>query len=50
MNNFEKIKNMNIDEMVELLSLNAAKLLVIKKFSDYTEQDGIKQWLLSEVE
>lgn len=49
MNNFEKIKAMNIDEMAEFLKLNAAKILTISKFSDYTNQNGVKMWLESEV-
>lgn len=49
MNNFEKIKAMNIDEMAEFLKINASKLLVIYKVAEFTNQDGIKQWLESEV-
>lgn len=50
MNNYTRIKNMSVDEMAEWLNINAAKCLVIKKVSDYTNQDGIKQWLLAECE
>lgn len=40
---------MSIDEMAEFLKLNASKLFTIYRVSDYTNQDGIKLWLESEV-
>jgi len=49
-NNYNKIKNMTLDEMAEWLWLNAGTLYIIKTVSDFKKQDGFKDWLLSEIE
>ena len=49
MNNFEKIKNMTLDEMAEFLKTTASTFLVLKVNSSWITQDGIKQWLQEEV-
>ena len=54
MNNYEKIKNMTVDEIAEWLSNRAGCCFCIYEFTECNEAigcvDGIKQWLLSEVE
>ncbi len=48
--NYERIKNMNIDEMTKFLKNSAALILVKKTVSDYTNEDGVEQWLQAESE
>ena len=50
MNNFEKIKNMTVDEMAEFLKTTASTFLVLKVNSSWINKDGIKQWLQAESE
>ena len=52
MNNFEKIKAMNIDEMARWLGLNICNYCVYQQVNcdDIKCKDGIKQWLESESE
>ena len=49
MNNFQRIKAMDIDEMAEFLKQNCALLVAKKAGSDYVDEDLVKQWLESEV-
>lgn len=49
MNNFEKIKAMDIDEMAEFLGERSSMFVVKKCASDWVNEDLIKQWLESEV-
>lgn len=53
MNNFDKIKNMTLDEMAELLSTDCA--LRCPKYMQYKKcygncQENVKQWLQAESE
>ena len=50
MNNYEKIKNMSIDEMAKWLSKNICNYCIYQKqdCEDFKCYDGIKQWLESE--
>ena len=56
MNNFEKIKNMNVDEMAEWMQdFNLDSLCHFCFGCDIEDEEiecikGVKQWLLSEVE
>lgn len=54
MNNYEKIKQMTVEEMAEFLFNNAACGFCIYEFDECNEAigcvEGIKQWLLQEVE
>lgn len=53
MNNFERIKAMNIDEMAKLLSShNCDYCVLFQKLECYKIkcEDGIKQWLEQETE
>ena len=54
MNNYKKIKQMTVDEMAEFLSNRAACGFCIYEFDECNEAigcvEGIKQWLLQEVE
>lgn len=54
MNNYEKIKQMKVDEMANFLSNRAACGFCIYEFDECNEAircvEGIKQWLLQEVE
>lgn len=48
MNNFERIKNMTVDEMAEYFLLNYEKVKLFKgRFCGFY---FLKQWLLQEVE
>jgi len=50
MNNYEHIKQMSVDEMAKFLKEIGSKLVVMKVSSDYTDEDLIKQWQLTECE
>ena len=53
--NYDKIKNMTVDEMAEYLSNRTACAFCIYEFEQECNQavgcvEGIKQWLLSEAD
>lgn len=54
MNIYERIKNMNIDEMTKFLSKNAAKILVLSKSGEFVDEVQsssyilVREWLESE--
>ena len=51
MNNYERIKNMTIDELAEFLCNNECEQCAYKGFDcGYDCFIGVKQWLESEVE
>lgn len=52
MNNYEKIKNMSIDEMIKLLSKPSCMhcVYLAKEDCNVKCKRGIKQWLESEAE
>ena len=50
MNNYERIKNMSLDEMAEFLKQHCALLVAKKAGSDFVNEDLIKQWLEKECE
>lgn len=56
MNNYELIKQMTLDEMVNFLTKNAAKILVLSKSSEYVDEVYssshilVREWLEREVE
>lgn len=49
MNNFQKIKAMDMDEMAKFLGERGSMFIVKKCASDWINEDLIKQWLESEV-
>ena len=48
--NYERIKNMTLEEMAKFLKNNCTKILVFKTSSKYINEDMIYQWLQSESE
>lgn len=52
MNNYEKIKNMTVEEIPHWLAKNVCNYCIYQKIkcNDFKCSDGIKQWLLKEGE
>ena len=48
--NYERIKNMSLDELAEFLKQHCALLVAKKAGSDFVDKDLIKQWLRKECE
>ena len=48
--NYERIKQMSIDELAEFLKQHCALLVAKKAGSDFVNEDLIKQWLEMECE